>query len=307
MSEAMETTKDCTWECMIGNKKRWKTGSLIQTVTINDSQINLKLGLVDPVKNHVRFSWDNVNITFAHILEASGSVPLPPYLNRKPDSADKTRYQTIYSKWDGAVAAPTAGLHFTQLVMEQLKDHGVAMDYLTLHVGAGTFLPVTQEDITLHNMHYEEVVIDKSVLVSLVNTTGPIIPVGTTSLRTLESLYWYGVQLTNDPNCTFNISSSMYDGNVNKLPSRRESLEAVLQKTSEDESEQLVGRTGIFIYPGYKFQMCDGLITNFHQPKSSLIMLVAAMIGDDWKNVYQTALQEDYRFLSYGDSSLLLP
>ncbi len=308
ISQVMEVNTECTWQCMIGNKKKWRSDVLSIKLRIRDSEITIRLELINLDKNYVRFSWENERISFNEIIDSIGQVPLPPYLNRQPIDADKERYQTVYSKADGAVAAPTAGLHLTQPIIEHLKTGGHAIDYLTLHVGAGTFQPIKTELIANHQMHEEQVIISKHNIEQTIRHKGPIIPVGTTSMRTLESLYWYGVKLLQDTKAVFEISKELpYETGFDNLPSIKLALDAVLSKMSEDGTDTLVGNTGIYIYPGYQFQICKGLITNFHQPKSSLILLIAALIGENWRKLYKEALDKEYRFLSYGDSSLLIP
>ncbi len=308
VSEVMTSKAECTWQCMIGNKKKWSSEILMLSLNLGSSRVMLSIELINSSKNHVRFSWDNPGFTFAEIVESTGQVPLPPYLNRQPIVDDKHRYQTVYSKYEGAVAAPTAGLHITENIIEELEASGHAIDYLTLHVGAGTFQPIKTEDIEDHDMHEEQIVISKHNIESILKCQNRIIPVGTTSMRSLESLYWYGVQLLRDKRSAFRISKELpYETRFKNMPSIQLALETVLFKMSEDSVDTISGGSSIYIYPGYQFQVCHGLITNFHQPKSSLILLVAALIGEDWKRVYQEALDQKYRFLSYGDSSLLLP
>ncbi len=308
ISKVMETKNECAWHCLIGNKKKWRSEILFLQVELGSKEVNLRLELINYADNHVRFSWDDSLYSFAEIVEATGQVPLPPYLNRKPVNEDKHWYQTVYSKAEGAVAAPTAGLHITENIIKELKSANHAIDHLTLHVGAGTFQPVKSEFVTDHKMHQEQIVISKQNIEAIVNQKNHIIPVGTTSMRSLESMYWHGVQLLNDKSSAFKISKELpYKTGFENLPSIDKALEAILNRMNQDGVDTIIGDTGIYIYPGYKFQLCHGLITNFHQPKSSLILLIAAFIGNDWRRIYEDALASDYRFLSYGDSSLLLP
>jgi S-adenosylmethionine:tRNA ribosyltransferase-isomerase len=300
--EAMQAHGTCSWQCTIGNLKRWTEGTLL-TKRIGD--ITLHASLTDREKGTVLFTWDG-DRSFAEIISRSGETPLPPYLKREAEASDKERYQTVYAHYEGAVAAPTAGLHFTPEIMDTLRRKNIQMDFLTLHVSAGTFQPVKVEDATEHIMHHEQIVIHRDTIVQLLQTDKFIIPVGTTSMRTLESLYWYGVKLVADPGAAFVIGQrDPYTSSA--LPSKKEALTAVLQHLDAHQKDTLAGETSIYIMPGYSFRICQALITNFHQPGSTLILLVAAFIGEDWKKIYAEALAGRYRFLSYGDSSLLIP
>ncbi len=304
--EAMEVTEKCRWSCMVGNLKKWKEEPLSTVLKINDEEIKLKATLVDREERLVEFSWQG-DSRFVDIVEALGEVPLPPYFHRDPEAEDRERYQTVYSEKEGAVAAPTAGLHFTEEVLKELSDKKINLNYLTLHVSAGTFQPVKEEIASNHPMHSEQVLITRVNLESLL-TSQTNITVGTTSMRTLESLYWFGVKLLQDDNATFHIEKLYaYQHEGQSLPSRTEALKAIQQYMDSQRLDILMGDTEIFIMAGYEFRMCDGLITNFHQPGSTLLMLIAAFIGDDWKKVYQQAMDNGYSFLSYGDSSLLMP
>ena len=243
----------------------------------------------------------------AQVLEMVGNIPLPPYLKRAATETDATQYQTVYAKREGAVAAPTAGLHFTDQVLTDLKANGHHQVELTLHVSAGTFAPVKVDNVLEHAMHKELMIIPKAAVEQLLATSGPIIPVGTTSMRTLESLYWFGVMLGQGQD-RFEISQFYaYEQVAENLSSRKMALEAVLDHMNQYQLTELVGETAIMIMPGYQMRVCDGIVTNFHQPGSTLMLLIAALIGDDWHKVYDHALANEYRFLSYGDSSLLLP
>lgn len=300
--EAMQAKNSCAWQCTIGNRKRWTQGSLL-TKTVGS--LTLHATLTDTETGTVTFTWSSEH-TFAEMVDKLGETPLPPYLKREAETSDKTRYQTVYAKHEGAVAAPTAGLHFTPVVLEQLKQKGVQQDYVTLHVSAGTFQPIKVENAAEHTMHQEQVILTKKNLENLL-AAKTIIPVGTTSMRTLESLYWYGVKLLQDPQAAFEITQHDPYNTTAPLPNKDSALQAVLHFMNSKELDQLVGETAIYIMPGYEFKICNGLITNFHQPGSTLILLVAALVGDRWKEIYQEALNNNYRFLSYGDSSLLLP
>ncbi len=308
ISEVLSRTDNCGWLCMIGNGKRWKEGqSLERTLLYNGQEIIITATLENKESGQVNFSWKAEGVSFAELVEAAGEVPLPPYLNRKPEETDKPRYQTVYSKADGAVAAPTAGLHFTPEVLAELQEKGISMDYLTLHVSAGTFRPI-KDKVEDHPMHREQLIINRKNLENLIAQKGLVIAVGTTSMRTLESLYWYGVKLIKDPEAPFFITKEeAYSCPEDSLPQPEIAFTEVLKRMDRLEKEEIWGETEIFIVPSYRFRVCKGIITNFHQPESTLILLIAAFIGDDWKKVYREALEKGYRFLSYGDSSLLLP
>ncbi len=306
LSIVMEERETVIWECMIGNVKKWKEDiPLVRELIIDDNKITLQASIHDREKRQIQFSWNDDSISFSEIVEASGKVPLPPYLNRQPEEDDKPRYQTVYSAHDGAVAAPTAGLHFTPEILKSLADRGIKESFLTLHVSAGTFQPIKTENILEHPMHSEQMVVDRQSIQSVVEAEGKIITIGTTSMRTLESLYWFGVRLING-NEDFSIQK-LEPYQSKHEASRSEAFSAILKWMDKNELSQVIGTTEIFIFPGYQFRVCDGLITNFHQPGSTLILLVAAFIGEDWRKVYQEADTNGYRFLSYGDSSFLLP
>lgn len=307
INEIMINTESVTWETMIGNLKKWKEGEILQgQVDIQGQQCIISAKLVDRDTKAVQFNWTGNNIPFVYIVEASGEVPLPPYLNRKATEEDKPRYQTVYSKKEGAVAAPTAGLHFTPTVLDQLQQKGVKQEFLTLHVSAGTFQPIKNEKVTEHAMHSEQMVVELETVEGLANHQEKIIAVGTTSMRSLESLYWFGVKLILDKDSHFMIPKLYpYHHHKNELPSRNDSFKAILDFMQEKQLKEITGSTEIFIMPGYDFKVCDGLITNFHQPSSTLILLVAAFTQGDWRKIYNEALKNEYRFLSYGDSNLL--
>lgn len=320
---AMEITDSCVWECMIGNKKRWKVAEILHVV-LNEFDISLQAELIDPEKSLVRFSWSGGG-PFVEIVKAAGQIPLPPYLKRSATEADTQTYQTVYSQKNGAVAAPTAGLHFTSKILRQLTNQGIDEEFLTLHVGAGTFQPVKVQNAVEHTMHSEQVVFTKENLTRLLAKVGNIVVVGTTSMRALESLYWMGVKEVrsrrsevegpkleasdgkSDMGSFFVEKLFPYQHNNSTLPSPKEALEAILALMQVQNLPEIVGETEIMILPGYQFKLCKGLITNYHQPGSTLMLLVAALVGNDWKRIYAEALQNNYRFLSYGDSSLLLP
>jgi S-adenosylmethionine:tRNA ribosyltransferase-isomerase len=300
---AMRSTQMVEYRCMVGNLKRWAEGSTLER-SLGDT--TLRVTLLDKANMYVRFEWDNSRMPFAKIIELAGEIPIPPYLNRDAEALDTQRYQTIYSKKEGAVAAPTAGLHFTPAVLERLAAKGIGLEELTLHVSAGTFNPVKTENALEHPMHSEQIVLHRQTLEKLL-ASRRVVAVGTTSMRTLESVYWFGVQLLQDPDAAFDIGQQTaiepYKGT---LPDRSTALKAVLDCFQRRGLEELYGNTQIYLVPGCQFHVCDALITNFHQPGSTLMLLVAAFTGGDhWREIYQAALDSDYRFLSYGDSSLL--
>lgn len=297
---AMEATSGVSWKCAIGNLKRW-TDETVLTKKIN--KIELQARLENRQETIVNFSWTPTDISFAEIINTIGVTPLPPYIKREADPSDRERYQTIYSHYEGAVAAPTAGLHFTEQVLDDIIQHGNKIDFLTLHVSAATFQPVKVDNATDHEMHSEQIVINKKNIENL-SLDKPIVAIGTTSARTLESLYWYGVKLIHDPTADFTISQ--FDPyQLPQLHSMADAIKAVANKMKTENLESITGNTSIFILPGYKFKVCNSLVTNFHQPGSTLMLLVAACVGEDWEKIYKEALENDYRFLSYGDSSLL--
>jgi len=300
IQKAMTITGSTTWHCMIGNKKKWKEGKLLKQIG-NDT---LTAAYSDRENNLIQFEWTRKQ-TFADIVNKSGETPLPPYLKRKPVEEDSDRYQTIYSKHDGAVAAPTAGLHFTNEVLKKLERQNIQMEYLTLHVSAGTFKPVETSDYRHHDMHREQIVIDQTRIKKLIQNHDKIIAVGTTTLRILESLYWYGVMLRENPEYLFDINKDLpYRQKTNM--SFQQALEEVFNYCERQKLHELHGETEIFIYPGYNIRSAKGLFTNFHLPKSTLLLLISSFVNGQWKDIYREALAHDYRFLSYGDSSLLL-
>jgi S-adenosylmethionine:tRNA ribosyltransferase-isomerase len=295
------------WECLVGNKKRWKVDEPIKrAIYIDSKEIILTFHWFERTENLIRITWDEP-IPFAEILDAVGQIPLPPYMEREVGPEDKNRYQTIFSKESGAVAAPTASLHFSQEVFQGLEKRRIKTLYLTLHVGAGTFLPVKEENVQNHPMHREQLIFSKEFIQHLQDHEGPYIPVGTTSLRALESLYWAGVWLIEGldiPETGFNIPKEFPYIPRNRLIQTKDALEKVLNFMLIKGIQEWVISTELLIMPGYDLRFCDAIITNFHQPKSTLLVLVSAIIGDDWKPVYQEAILKDYRFLSYGDACL---
>ncbi|MCX8491425.1 MAG: S-adenosylmethionine:tRNA ribosyltransferase-isomerase [Cyclobacteriaceae bacterium] len=303
VSVAMEAHGSCEWHVAVGNAKRWNE----EVLTKRAGNHQLTATFIDRKKSIVHFEWPD-QLSFAEMISHMGATPLPPYLKREVEASDKERYQTIYSKKEGAVAAPTAGLHFTDRVFEKLRQKNITTDFLTLHVSAGTFQTVKTKNALDHTMHAEQMVVSKANLENLINQKN-IVAVGTTSLRTLESIYWYGVKLVGEPDAIFQIAQDepYQENNRTKTIARREAFENVLDKMTRDGETQLAGETSIYIVPGYQIKTVDALITNFHQPGSTLMLLVATFVGNDWKKNYQQALENDYRFLSYGDSSLLIP
>jgi S-adenosylmethionine:tRNA ribosyltransferase-isomerase len=305
--DTLSANQQVEYECMIGNLKKWPENEILyHKFKINNQTLQLEACLVSKKDKLVKFSWNSTAIKFADILEAIGHTPLPPYIKRDDEKEDKDRYQTVYSKHPGAVAAPTAGLHFTGKVLAQLAEKGIGLEQLTLHVSAGTFQPIKEAQVTNHPMHSERVIISRQNLEAVL-AAEYIVAVGTTAMRTLESTFWFGVQLLHTDKTLFHIERlAPYQDRVNKLPTMQESFARVIDFMETQHLETITGDTEIFILPGYNFQVCDGLITNFHQPGSTLILLVAAFIGNKWREIYQEALANDYRFLSYGDSSILL-
>jgi len=299
VSLAMSATQKSRWHCTIGNLKRWKDNSKLK---IKNSKLELEATLVNKEKTIVEFEWEPSHLLFSEVIKTIGDIPLPPYINRKTEATDLVRYQTIYSKEDGAVAAPTAGLHFTEQVLKSLAEKNITLDHLTLHVSAGTFQPVKVQNAVEHAMHAEQISVTRQNIENTMKER-PVIAVGTTSLRTLESVYWYGVKLSNDPTSEFLITQE--DTYQLHPIDKSAALHAALKKMNDENTNQLIGETSIYILPGYHFKTCDALITNFHQPGSTLMLLVAAFVGGHWKEIYQSALAGGYRFLSYGDSSLL--
>ena len=303
VAEAMLQTKSCSWACMIGNRKKWKAGEIL-TETL-PSGLVLEAGLPSHDQNIVFLNWKS-ETPFVEIVQEFGQIPLPPYLNRATEERDLTTYQTVYSANKGAVAAPTAGLHFTENTFAALQKRGIQHGFVTLHVGAGTFQPIKVENVQEHPMHNEQVLVTKTFIEQLLQKSSCVIPVGTTSMRTLESLYWFGVRLLeNEENPFFLGQNYAYQFSKPK-PNLTASLEALLTYLETKKADTLLAETEIFIYPSYELNVCKGIITNFHQPESTLMLLVAAIVGDDWKKIYAAALANQYRFLSYGDSSLLL-
>ncbi|WP_400193857.1 S-adenosylmethionine:tRNA ribosyltransferase-isomerase [Hymenobacter sp. B81] len=311
LEPAMQQTYECVWRCLVGNGKRWKTGPISVAFTGPDglpAQLEAERAGAESGSALIRFRWQPASLTFAQVLSGAGQLPLPPYLNRQPSAQDDLRYQTVYARHEGAVAAPTAGLHFTEAVMQALQARGLETAQLTLHVGAGTFQPVKADVMDDHLMHAEPISADAGLLRQLLaHPPRPVLAVGTTSLRSLESLYWLGVGLLRDGELPAVLDQwTPYQPEPAPVPAA-EALGALLRYLDARGSDAIQASTRLLIAPGYRFRVVQGLITNFHQPESTLLLLVAALLGPDWRRVYDHALSHDYRFLSYGDSSLLLP
>ena len=312
VAQAFEQRQRCTWTCFIGNNKKWKSGPLNLSVSLGTAETTtLTATRREAVGNAwvVDFEWTGGK-SFAEVIEAAGVIPLPPYLNRQAEASDATRYQTVYAHHDGSVAAPTAGLHFTPQVFEHLKAKGIQTEYITLHVGAGTFKPVSTDTIGEHEMHVEPVHVTADNLRHIIAHQGkPLIAVGTTSVRTLESLYWFGVQLQSNPNLG-HMHVNQWDPytsvETGRTLSAAEAYRSILEWMERQDTDRLDGETQLMIAPGYRYSVIDGLVTNFHQPKSTLLLLVSALIGDRWRQCYRYALDHGFRFLSYGDSCLFL-
>lgn len=308
-----QLTSHCSWLCMIGNLKKWKEGTLKRNFNIKGQQLTLTATRRQMVGNShwVDLEWNNANVTFAEILEEVGELPIPPYLNRDTEESDKTTYQTVYSKIKGSVAAPTAGLHFTEDVLHAIDEKGIDREEVTLHVGAGTFKPVKSEEIEGHEMHTEYICVRKETLEKLIAHDAKAIAVGTTSVRTLESLYYMGCRLARNPELSeseLHIDQwEPYEERAGEEIAPKEALQHLLSWLERHHLPALHSSTQIIIAPGYEYKIVKMLVTNFHQPQSTLLLLVSAFVKGDWHKIYDYALAHDFRFLSYGDSSLLIP
>ena len=306
-----QQTEHAAWLCMVGNLKKWKEGMLKREMTVKGQPVTLTAtkGECRGTSHRIDFGWNNPDITFADILEVFGELPIPPYLNRETQESDKETYQTVYSKIKGSVAAPTAGLHFTPRVLKRLEETGVELEELTLHVGAGTFRPVKSEEIEGHEMHTEYISVNRETIRKLIDHDARTIAVGTTSVRTLESLYHIGVTLAGNPDATeeeLHVRQWQPYESFEEIPAVV-ALQKILGYLDRHGMETLHTSTQIIIAPGYRYRIVKAMVTNFHQPQSTLLLLVSAFIGDNWKAVYDYALNHSFRFLSYGDSSLLIP
>jgi len=301
----------CSWHCMIGNAKRWKDDILTMKIENGGNGILTlsaeKIAVTDK-DTTVRFSWNDDTLSFSEILEIAGKLPIPPYLNRSAETKDDETYQTVYSRIEGSVAAPTAGLHFTDDVMTSLRHKGIATAEVTLHVGAGTFRPVKSETIGEHEMHTEFISVPKETIKAIYENKHPLVVVGTTSMRTIESLYYIGAKLTINPVAMphelFVSQWEPYENFLHDIEARQ-SLKNILDYLDRNDADHLISATQIMIVPGFRFHYADALITNFHQPQSTLLLLISAFVDDNWRVIYDYALKSDFRFLSYGDSSLL--
>jgi len=319
------STGPADWKCMIGNLKKWKSGPICNNFEMKGRRQRLCAERISPQGDawRVRFSWDNQELSFGEVIGAAGHVPLPPYIKREDDPDDIDRYQTVYSSIKGSVAAPTAGLHFTNETLKKLSDGGVRIAEITLHVGAGTFQPVRVNNVFQHNMHSEHYYVTRDLVEDLIKYHGHITAVGTTSVRTLESLYWLGVKLSDQPsalrkssqhffrNFSQSINAPVATGqwepySTNTDMPVKDSLSSILELMDKNNLTVMEASTMLMICPGYRFRVTDGIVTNFHQPKSTLLLLVSAWSGPRWHDIYRYALENDFRFLSYGDSSLLL-
>ncbi len=315
ITSAMLQKEKVLWHCLVGGASKWKNGQLLEKkIQFEGNEIILSAKYIEKRAGSfiIELSWTPATLSFAEILHFAGAVPLPPYIKREVEEADHERYQTVYAEFDGSVAAPTAGLHFTDSIFKKLEQRKIQKDFVTLHVGAGTFKPVKSETMLEHDMHAEWIDVSKETISTILkNIDNTIVAVGTTSLRTIESLYWMGVKAIGnrqwameDQSSTFLSQWEAYDL-AEKNISAKDALQSLLNWMVENKLERLITKTQILIAPGYKFKIAKGLITNFHQPQSTLLLLVASLIGDDWKKVYDHALNNEFRFLSYGDGSLL--
>jgi S-adenosylmethionine:tRNA ribosyltransferase-isomerase len=306
---AMASTGSVKWKCLVGNLRKWKDGQLV----LMHHELELRAIIQEKKEAHVNieFNWNDQTLSFAEVLSRLGEIPIPPYFKRKTTEADIDRYQTVYAQHKGSVAAPTAGLHFTDTILNEIKRANIQQLQVTLHVGAGTFMPVKSEKIGDHIMHAEWIDVDFETVESLLkNCHYPIIPVGTTSFRTIESLYWMGLKAYLNPSATIQeLEVKQWDAYQlnDKVISVEKSIESLLTWMTVNNLQKLVCKTQILIAPPYQLKMAKGIITNFHQPKSTLLLLISAIVGDNWKVIYNYALKNNFRFLSYGDSSLLLP
>ncbi len=311
ITTAMAQKGKVVWKCLAGGAKKWKEESLIKMIKTGSGEIELKARKVKKENDYflIELSWNDDSLSFAELLHIAGAVPLPPYINRTAEEIDKERYQTIYAKYDGSVAAPTAGLHFTERLFKKLEEKNIHKDFVTLHVGSGTFKPVKSETMQAHEMHAEYIEVRKELIENLLSHLhNNIIAVGTTSLRTIESLYWFGIKTIIQPNI---VSKDLqlhqweaYDLDSNNI-SAEQSLCSLLQWMNKNQTEILITKTQIIIAPGYDLKVADALITNFHQPQSTLLLLVAALVHNDWRKIYNYALANNFRFLSYGDGNLI--
>jgi len=313
-AQNFQSTSECEWLCLVGNLKKWKSGSLSRDISVKGINVKLKATLKERLEKAfiIKFEWSAVdsvtNVPFSDLIESAGNLPIPPYLNRDAQESDEKDYQTVFSKIDGSVAAPTAGLHFTPEVLSELDEKGIIRSEVTLHVGAGTFQPVLSEEMADHPMHSEFISVEKDFLHLLLEKKGKITAVGTTSVRTLESLYWFGNMIYFNPD--HDLSDWKLDQwhayDQKEQTDGSSAIKALIEYLENKGLENFTASTRLLIAPGYKFRIVNTIITNFHQPKSTLLLLVAAFTGENnWKSIYKFALDNDFRFLSYGDSSIL--
>ncbi len=305
INQMMQSRHRVSWACAVGNLKRWKTHVVLEReLNTEKGKVIFRAFLADRISQKVDFEW-NTDHTFAEIITKIGEMPLPPYLKRKVQEEDTKQYQTVYSQHEGAVAAPTAGLHFTPKLIQMLHNQGLSTDYLTLHVGGGTFQPIKTENVLEHPMHSEQIVISRQNIENILGGKR-ILAVGTTSLRSLESLFWYGTKLEQNQESVFRIEKLFpYQNSDNEAISLKKSMQNVLAYMDRKKINSLIGETEIMIIPSYGFRVCEALITNFHLPSTTLMMLIGAFVGTKWREIYAEALAKDYRFLSFGDASLL--
>ena len=308
---AFRATGTCSWKCLVGNARKWKGGPVYLSLKRGDKELTVSALMKGNSGEGftIQFSWDARNVTFGDILQLAGQTPIPPYLQREAEESDRERYQTVYSRDPGSVAAPTAGLHFTGEMIRRLEQKGIRPSHVTLHVGTGTFVPVKEKDAREHHMHTELVIVTGSFLEEWASHAEPFLAVGTTTVRSLESLYWLGVKILNgeEPDPAFIGLKQWEDESLPGNHSLEASLRSLLGYCRQHGLKELVFTTQLMVVPGYRFRTVSGLITNFHMPGSTLLLLIAAFIGEDWRKVYDFALADRFRFLSYGDSSLLLP
>jgi S-adenosylmethionine:tRNA ribosyltransferase-isomerase len=311
ITTAMLQKKQVQWKCLVGKAKKWKPNEILvgQVITPNGTTLTLQAVLVEKRNDYflIQFDWNVFDLSFAEVLHIAGSIPLPPYLKREVEEQDKQTYQTTYAKHDGSVAAPTAGLHFTERVFNSFKAKHIQHQFVTLHVGAGTFKPVKASTMHEHDMHAEFIEVEVAFIETLINQhQNPVIVVGTTSLRTIESLYWLGIKIITNKISDNILELKQWDAyELNENINVSDALQALLDYATQNKLNKILAKTQIIIAPGYKLKIANAIITNFHQPCSTLILLIASIVGDDWRKIYDYALQNEFRFLSYGDSSLL--
>ncbi len=314
IQDAFQQKSGVVWKCLIGNRKKWKQGSLEMGFELEGKPQSLFAERIKDEQEYsfIKLTWNPEQLDFATVLEETGKIPLPPYMNRAVEEDDKIRYQTIYARNEGSVAAPTAGLHFTNKVIQKLEEKNISQHFVTLHVGAGTFKPVSKEEVGDHIMHTEQILIKKELIQQLLHRDQQkIIAVGTTSIRTLESLYWLGVKIIKSKASKDSYQLSQWeayelDEQIKNLPTAKQALQAISDYLSKRNLKELRSETQILIGPGYEYKIIDGMITNFHQPQSTLLLLISAYLGNTWKEIYNYALNHNFRFLSYGDSCLFL-